>query len=124
MQLPNPAHCVASLRMCFPTSQHTPTAIPTCPRARPRTTPTGESRGFAFINFTHRDDAQRAINKLNGFGYDNLILKVCVARFACFAGFGVPGGSMLQGAGWRLGWCRRGAAGGGAWGRVPAWALG
>ena len=37
---------------------------------------TGESRGFAFINFVHRDDAQRAINKLNGYGYDNLILRV------------------------------------------------
>lgn len=37
---------------------------------------TGESRGFAFINFIHRDEAQRAINKLNGFGYDNLILDV------------------------------------------------
>lgn len=37
---------------------------------------TGESRGFAFVNFTHKDDGQRAINKLNGFGYDNLILKV------------------------------------------------
>ena len=37
---------------------------------------TGESRGFAFVNFIHRDDAQRAINKLNGFGYDNLILDV------------------------------------------------
>lgn len=37
---------------------------------------TGESRGFAFVNFVHRDDAQRAINKLNGYGYDNLILRV------------------------------------------------
>ena len=41
-----------------------------------RCAPAGESRGFAFINFTHRDEGQRAINKLNGFGYDNLILKV------------------------------------------------
>lgn len=37
---------------------------------------TGESRGFAFVNFIHRDDAQRAINRLDGHGYDNLILKV------------------------------------------------
>ena len=37
---------------------------------------TGESRGFAFINFVNRDDAQRAINKLDGYGYDNLILRV------------------------------------------------
>lgn len=37
---------------------------------------TGESRGFAFINFVNRDDAQRAINALDGHGYDNLILRV------------------------------------------------
>eukprot|EP00898_Chlorokybus_atmophyticus_P007454 jgi/Chlat1/770/Chrsp104S01243 len=37
---------------------------------------TGLSRGFAFINFVNRDDALRAIKKLNGYGYDNLILRV------------------------------------------------
>ena len=37
---------------------------------------TRESRGFAFINFIHRDDADRAISKLDGYGYDNLILRV------------------------------------------------
>ena len=37
---------------------------------------TRESRGFAFINFVRRDDAQRAINKLDGYGYDSLILRV------------------------------------------------
>ncbi|GBG29776.1 Eukaryotic translation initiation factor 3 subunit G [Hondaea fermentalgiana] len=34
------------------------------------------SRGFAYISFHYRDDAQRAMDKLNGFGYDHLILKV------------------------------------------------
>jgi len=37
---------------------------------------TGLSRGFAFINFVNREDAIRAINKLDGYGYDNLILRV------------------------------------------------
>lgn len=33
-------------------------------------------KGFAFINFVHREDAARAIANVNGFGYDNLILSV------------------------------------------------
>jgi len=37
---------------------------------------TQASRGFAFINFVYRDDAQNAINKIDGYGYDNLILRV------------------------------------------------
>lgn len=37
---------------------------------------TGVSRGFGFVNFVNKDDAERAINKLNGYGYDNLILRV------------------------------------------------
>ncbi|XP_065866218.1 uncharacterized protein [Euphorbia lathyris] len=37
---------------------------------------TGISRGFGFVNFVNKDEAERAINKLNGYGYDNLILRV------------------------------------------------
>ncbi|XP_064463518.1 eukaryotic translation initiation factor 3 subunit G-like [Ornithodoros turicata] len=37
---------------------------------------TGQSKGFAFINFVHKEDAARAIASVNGFGYDNLILTV------------------------------------------------
>ncbi|KAK3143963.1 hypothetical protein QOZ80_4AG0307170 [Eleusine coracana subsp. coracana] len=37
---------------------------------------TGVSRGFGFVNFAHREDGEKAISKLNGYGYDNLILRV------------------------------------------------
>mmetsp|Transcript_11820 Transcript_11820/g.35006 ORF Transcript_11820/g.35006 Transcript_11820/m.35006 type:complete len:328 (+) Transcript_11820:47-1030(+) len=40
---------------------------------------TGLSRGFAFINFYQREDAQAAIDKLDGHGYDHLILSVAWA---------------------------------------------
>jgi len=41
---------------------------------------TGMSRGFAFVTYHTREDAQKAINKLNGHGYDNLILQVMFAK--------------------------------------------
>ncbi|KAI0562342.1 Translation initiation factor eIF3 subunit G [Gracilaria domingensis] len=37
---------------------------------------TGESKGFAFVAFVNVSDAARCIEKLNGFGYDHLILSV------------------------------------------------
>jgi len=37
---------------------------------------TNQSRGFAFVNYQRHEDAQMAIDKLNGHGYDNLILRV------------------------------------------------
>ncbi|KAF9602923.1 hypothetical protein IFM89_032805 [Coptis chinensis] len=36
----------------------------------------GKLRGFGFVNFVHKGDAEKAIAKLNGYGYDNLILRV------------------------------------------------
>jgi len=39
-----------------------------------------QSRGFAFVSFIHRDDAARAMEKLQGYGYDHLILKLEWAR--------------------------------------------
>ena len=41
---------------------------------------THQSRGFAFINFFDRGDAQKAIDKLDGHGYDHLILSVTWAN--------------------------------------------
>merc|ERR1712227_1023077 len=37
---------------------------------------TNESRGFAFINYQSREDGQKAIDVMNGHGYDHLILSV------------------------------------------------
>lgn len=37
---------------------------------------TGENRGFAFVTYHVREDAERAMATLNGYGYDNLILSV------------------------------------------------
>eukprot|EP00911_Craspedida_sp_UC1_P001647 UC1_evm1s1247 len=37
---------------------------------------TGLARGFAFINYHRKEDAQKAIDMLNGHGYDHLILNV------------------------------------------------
>jgi|EP00979_Chaetoceros_neogracilis_P002977 translation initiation factor 3 subunit G len=39
-----------------------------------------QSRGFAFVSFVHREDAARAMDKLQGYGYDHLILKLEWAR--------------------------------------------
>lgn len=41
---------------------------------------TGQSRGFAFVSFVHREDAAKAMDKLQGYGYDHLILKLEWAR--------------------------------------------
>merc|ERR1712176_92760 len=39
-----------------------------------------QSRGFAFVSFVHREHAALAMEKLQGFGYDHLILKLEWAR--------------------------------------------
>lgn len=40
----------------------------------------GLSRGFAFVTFVYREDGAKAIEALNGFGYDHLVLSVEWAR--------------------------------------------
>ncbi|KAF9583441.1 translation initiation factor eIF3 subunit g [Lunasporangiospora selenospora] len=37
---------------------------------------TNVCKGFAFVSFTMRDDAERALEAIDGRGYDNLILRV------------------------------------------------
>ncbi|KAG1177739.1 hypothetical protein G6F70_003152 [Rhizopus microsporus] len=37
-------------------------------------------KGFAFVSFSNREDAERAQQAINGYGYDNLILRVEFAR--------------------------------------------
>lgn len=44
---------------------------------------TGIGKGFAFVSFEDRAIAQRAMEKLNGKGYDNLILSVQWSRQWC-----------------------------------------
>eukprot|EP00980_Cylindrotheca_fusiformis_P009502 scaffold2077_cov119-Cylindrotheca_fusiformis.AAC.5 len=39
-----------------------------------------QSRGFAFVSFVNKVDAARAMEKLQGYGYDHLILKLEWAR--------------------------------------------
>lgn len=33
-------------------------------------------QGFAFISYDSKENAQKSIDSLNGYGYDHLILKV------------------------------------------------
>lgn len=41
---------------------------------------TMQSRGFAFVSFVSKDDAAKAMEELQGYGYDHLILKLEWAR--------------------------------------------
>jgi len=64
---------------------------------------TGDSRGFAFINYTTREAAQKAIDRLDGYGYANLILRVEFAKPRDDVKPGdVPAGGKNAGAGWTM----------------------
>ncbi len=41
---------------------------------------TGRDKGFAFVSFADRSDAAKACDKMDGFGYNNLILRVEFAK--------------------------------------------
>lgn len=41
---------------------------------------TRESKGFGFVSFASRRDAEKALEKMNGKGYDSLILSVSWSR--------------------------------------------
>lgn len=41
---------------------------------------TGRAKGFAFVSFADRTDAAKACDKMDGFGYNNLILRVEFAK--------------------------------------------
>lgn len=43
---------------------------------------TGRAKGFAFVSFADRTDAGKACEKMDGFGYNNLILRVEFAKKA------------------------------------------
>jgi len=46
---------------------------------------TGVGKGFAFVSFDNKADAQRAMEKVHGRGYDNLILNVQWSReWSCY----------------------------------------
>jgi len=53
---------------------------------------TGRGRGFAFISFIDRKDAQSAMDNLQGHGYDHLILKIEFAQPRKDDGGGAGGG--------------------------------
>jgi translation initiation factor 3 subunit G len=39
-----------------------------------------KGEGVGFVSFVHREDGEKAIGNLNGYGYDNLTLRVeCAA---------------------------------------------
>ena len=51
-----------------------------------------EPKGFAFISFYNKDDAERALDRLQGHGYDHLILKLEWAKPNKEGASGIPSG--------------------------------
>jgi len=57
------------------------------------------SKGFAFITYHNKSDAEMAIKRLNGHGYDNLVLRVEWAKPQNRDGEGEKGGKGEGGGG-------------------------
>lgn len=61
-----------------------------------------EPRGFAYIAFTRHEDAENALDRLQGYGYDHLILKLEWATPNKGDGAGGGGGGHMSGYGTKL----------------------
>lgn len=57
---------------------------------------TRESKGFGFVSFASRRDAEKALEKMNGRGYDSLILSVSWSREFCCSTPGILALTMLE----------------------------
>jgi cold-inducible RNA-binding protein len=79
---------------------------------------TGRSRGFAFVEMENENEADQAINALNGFSMDGRALNVNEARPKPERSFGGGGGGRFAGGGGGGGG-RRPSGGGGR--REPRW---
>jgi cold-inducible RNA-binding protein len=81
---------------------------------------TGRSRGFAFVEMENENEANNAINALNGYNLDGRNLNVNEARPKPDRGFGGGGGGGRPGGGGGGG-RRPGGGGGGGGRREPRW---
>ena len=77
---------------------------------------TGRSRGFAFVEMSNDEEAERAINSLNGAEIGGRRINVNEARPREERGFGGGGGG-----GRGPGGGNRGGGGGGGYRREPRW---
>jgi len=84
---------------------------------------TGRSRGFAFVEMENEQEADQAIQALNGFSLDGRAINVNEARPKPDRGFGGGGGggSRFGGGGGGGGGHRGGGGGGGGRDRQPRW---
>ncbi len=85
---------------------------------------TGRSRGFAFVEMENEQEADQAIQALNGFSLDGRAINVNEARpkpDRGFGGGGGGGGSRFGGGGGGGGGHRGGGGGGGGRDRQPRW---